>query len=248
MTMTTAIDDIQALEARHVLQTYRRAAGHVRARPGRAAVRRRGPRVSRPAVGHRRRVARACASADWRARSPSRRRRCIHTSNLFFHPLQGQLGRAAGAPVRAAARVLLQQRHRSGRSVPEVRAPLLVHAAASRAPRSSRSRNRFTAARSARCRSRRTSTTARRSSRCCRASRFVPANDAGRARRGGVAIDRGDHRRAGSGRRRRPAADAGVCRRHQRGVRQDRRAAHRRRSAERPRPHRLSVLLRRRSA
>ena len=42
-------------------------------------------------------------------------------------PAAGTAGRAARRPVGPAARVLLQQRHRSRRSVPEVRAPLLVH-------------------------------------------------------------------------------------------------------------------------
>ena len=71
--------------------------------------------------------------AGWRARSPSRRETLIHTSNLFYHPLQGQLAERLAQPLGAAARVLLQQRHRGGRGVPEVRAPLLVHARASRA-------------------------------------------------------------------------------------------------------------------
>ena len=52
----------------------------------------------------------------------------MHTSNLFFHPLQGQLAERLRSAVGPAARVLLQQRHRGGRGVPEVRAPLLVHA------------------------------------------------------------------------------------------------------------------------
>ena len=76
----------------------------------------------------------------------------IHTSNLFYHPLQGQLAERLADAVGAAARVLLQQRHGSGRGLPEVRAPLLVHAGASRAASSSRSRSRSTAGRSARCR------------------------------------------------------------------------------------------------
>ena len=122
------MDDIQALEARHVLQTYRRQPITLRARRRRPPVRRRGPRVLRPAVGHRRRVARPRATAGCRARSPTRRETLMHTSNLFFHPLQGQLAERLTQSVGAVARVLLQQRHRSGRGVPEVRAPLLVHA------------------------------------------------------------------------------------------------------------------------
>ena len=89
--MTMTIDDIQAREARHVLQTYRRAAGHVRARRGRAPVRRRGARVPRPAVGHRRRLARPRAPGPGARRSPSRRRRCSTRRTCSIHPLQGQL-------------------------------------------------------------------------------------------------------------------------------------------------------------
>ena len=47
----------------------------------------------------------------------------------------GRAGDAAVGAVGPAARVLLQQRRRGGRSVPEVRAPLLVRAGRSRAPR-----------------------------------------------------------------------------------------------------------------
>ena len=102
-------------------------AGHVRARRGRASVRRRGPRVSRPALGHRRRVARPRASG-----AGARDRRAGADADPHVEPVlspaAGTAGGAAGEPVGAAARVLLQQRHRSGRGVPEVRAPLLVHA------------------------------------------------------------------------------------------------------------------------
>ena len=67
--------------------------------------------------------------------------------------------------------------------------------------------------------------------------RFVPVNDPAALLAAVSSNDGRHHRRADSGRRRRPAADAGVRRRHQRGVREDRRAAHRRRGPERPRPH-----------
>ncbi len=77
----------------------------------------------------------------------------IHTSNLYYHPLQGQLAATAGVDVGAAARVLLQQRHRGGRSVPEVRAPLLVLEGRSRTARStSRSSTASRDARWVRCR------------------------------------------------------------------------------------------------
>ena len=54
---------------------------------------------------------------------------------------------------------------------------------------------------------------------------------------------RGDHRRAHPGRRWRPAAVTGVCRRRGAGDRADRHAAHRRRDSVRPRPHRPPVPL-----
>ena len=88
---------------------------------------------------------------------------------LVLPPASGRAGRAPRESVRAAALVLLQQRHRSGRGLPQVRAPLLVHARRAAAWRSSRSKSRSTGARSDRCRSPPTSTIARRSSRCCRA-------------------------------------------------------------------------------
>ena len=126
-TVTTTIDDVQALEARHVLQTYRRQPV--------TFVRGEGVRlydaegreyldllsgIGVASLGHAHPgLARAIADQA---------QTLLHTSNLFFHPLQGQLAERLAQPVGAAARVLLQQRHRSGRGVPEVRAPLLVHA------------------------------------------------------------------------------------------------------------------------
>jgi acetylornithine/N-succinyldiaminopimelate aminotransferase len=88
--MTTAVTDIQALEARHVLQTYRRAPV--------TFVRGQGVRlydtegreyldllsgIGVAALGHAH-PGLARAIADQAAT-------LIHTSNLFFHPLQGQL-------------------------------------------------------------------------------------------------------------------------------------------------------------
>src|SRR6266581_821842 len=90
MTMTTAVTDIQALEARHVLQTYRRLPV--------TFVRRQGVRlydidgreyldllsgIGVAALGHAH-PGLAHAIAD-------QAETLIHTSNLFFHPLQGQL-------------------------------------------------------------------------------------------------------------------------------------------------------------
>ena len=88
--MTTAVTDIQALEARHVLQTYRRAPV--------TFVRGQGVRlydtegreyldllsgIGVAALGHAHPgLARAIADQA---------ETLIHTSNLFYHPLQGQL-------------------------------------------------------------------------------------------------------------------------------------------------------------
>ena len=52
----------------------------------------------------------------------------LHTSNLYFHPFQAEAAARLAALSGLAARLLLQQRHRGQRSVPEVRAPLLAHA------------------------------------------------------------------------------------------------------------------------
>ena len=76
---------------------------------------------------HRRRVARPRAPRP-RARDRRSGGTLLHTSNLYFHPLQGRAGRAARGALRAAAGVLLQQRRRGRRGVPEVRAPVLVRA------------------------------------------------------------------------------------------------------------------------
>src|SRR6266581_198378 len=101
MTMTTAVTDIQALEARHVLQTYRRLPV--------TFVRRKGVRlydadggeyldllsgIGVAALGHAHPgLARAIADQA---------QTLMHTSNLFFHPLQGQLAerlaRLSGLP------------------------------------------------------------------------------------------------------------------------------------------------------
>ena len=88
--MTTAIADVQALEARHVLQTYRRAPV--------TFVRGQGVRlydvdgreyldllsgIGVASLGHAHQgLARALADQA---------QTLIHTSNLFYHPLQGQV-------------------------------------------------------------------------------------------------------------------------------------------------------------
>jgi acetylornithine/succinyldiaminopimelate/putrescine aminotransferase len=88
--MTIAVTDIQALEARHVLQTYRRAAV--------TFVRGQGVRlydvegreyldllsgIGVASLGH--------ANPGLARVIADQASTLIHTSNLFFHPLQGQL-------------------------------------------------------------------------------------------------------------------------------------------------------------
>ena len=119
------IDEIQAREARHVLQTYKRLPI--------TFVRGQGVRlydaegreyldllsgIGVASLGHAHPgLARAIADQA---------QTLIHTSNLFYHPLQGQLAERLAQPVGAAARLFLQQRHRGGGSLPEVRAALLA--------------------------------------------------------------------------------------------------------------------------
>ena len=68
----------------------------------------------------------------------------LHTSNLYYHPFQGAGGGRLARAVGPAARLLLQQRHRGQRGLPEVRAPLLVHAGReAAAPDSSPSKDGF---------------------------------------------------------------------------------------------------------
>ena len=239
-------DDIQALESRHVLQTYRRQPV--------TFVRGEGVRlfdaegreyldllsgIGVASLGH---AHPGLARGDRRSGADA----AAHLEPVLS-PAAGPAGRAAGAPVGAAARVLLQQRHRSGRSVSEVRAPLLVHARRAADARSSRSRTRFTAARSDRCRSRRTSTIARRSRRCSPASVRAGQRSRGArwppSRASTAAIIVEPIQGEGGVRPLTPAFAAAI----NEACDADRRAAHRRRSAVRPRPHRVSVLLRARS-
>ena len=88
--MTTVLDQVQALEARHVLQTYRRQSI--------ALVRGEGARlfdaegreyldllsgIGVASLGH--------ANPGLASAIADQARTLVHTSNLFFHPLQGQL-------------------------------------------------------------------------------------------------------------------------------------------------------------
>ena len=240
--MTMVMDDVVSARSAARAADLSAPAGHVRARRRRAAYDADGREyldllsgIGVASLGHAHPgLARAIADQA---------QTLIHTSNLFYHPLQGQLAERLAQSVGTAARVLLQQRHGSGGSVPEVRAPLLVHARASRAPEIIALEESFHG-RTFGALSVTSDEHYRDAVRAAAAGRHVRADQ----RPGGAAaavIDehRGDHRRAGARRRRHPAADAGVRGGDHRSVRANRRAAHRRRSPERPRPDRLSVLL-----
>ena len=125
MTKTFA-DQVRDTEARHVLQTYKRAPI--------VLVRGQGARVwdtegkdyldftsgvGVASLGH--------ANPGLARVIAEQASTLVHTSNLFFHPYPGRAVREARAAVGARPRVLLQQRHRGDGGVPEVRAPLLVH-------------------------------------------------------------------------------------------------------------------------
>ena len=65
-------------------------------------------------------------------------------SNLYFHPLQGTVAARLVRVVGSVARLLLQQRNRSRRSMPQVRAAVLARAGRTRRARvSSHSRRSF---------------------------------------------------------------------------------------------------------
>ena len=238
--MAIVMEDIQALEARHVLQTYRRQPVTLRARRGRASVRRRGPRVSRPAVGHRRRLARPRAPG-LRARIAEQAQTLLHTSNLFFHPLQGQLAERlahlSGLPraffcnsgteaVEACLKFARRYWHTLGETRTEIIALEDSFHGRTIGALSVTSDEHYRAPFAP----------------LLPGITFVPNDKPEVIAAGDYAQHRGHHRRADPGRRRRAAADAGVCGGDQRSVPANRHPAHRRRSAERPRPHRLPVL------
>ena len=135
--------DIDGARAQHVLQIYRRAPVVFERGEGAALFDADGRSVSRsrsPASASRRSATRIRASPRAIAEQAAT---LLHTSNLFFHPLQGELATRLSVALGPAARVLLQQRRGGGRGVPEVRAPLLVHAGRRRAPASSRFEHSF---------------------------------------------------------------------------------------------------------
>ena len=227
--MNAVMDDVQAREAAHVLQTYRRQPV--------TFVRGEGVRlydadgreyldllsgIGVASLGHAHPgLARAIADQATTL---------LHTSNLFFHPLQGQLAERlaalSGLPRaffcnsgteaveaclkfarrywytvgEAAAEIVALEESFHGRTFGSLSVTSDEHYRAPFAPLLS--------------------------------GRPVRAGQRLRRRSLAAVVDehRGNHRRADSGRRRRPAAHAGVCRGDQRGVRANRRAAHRRRS------------------
>ena len=97
--MTMVLDEVVGRETRHVLQTLPAPAGDASSADRACALcGRRGARVSRPALGHRRRGARTCAS-----RTRARDRRTGADAHPHVEPLlspaAGAAGGAAGEPV-----------------------------------------------------------------------------------------------------------------------------------------------------
>ena len=160
----------------------------------------------------------ATRTRGWRARSRNRPQTLLHTSNLFFHPLQGQLAERladlSGLPraffcnsgtEAVEACLKFARRYWYTRGEPRTR----DRRARGVVPRPDdrravgdlrRALSRAVRAAAVRCHVRR--------------RRTIPA-----ALAAAVSDEHGgDHRRADSGRRRRPAADAGVRRGDQRGV------------------------------
>ena len=201
--MTTTAAAIQALEAQHVLQTYKRQPVVFVRGEGCAHRGHRGPRATSTS-------SRASASSVLGHGHPGLARAVaeqaaalLHTSNLYFHPLQGQVAARLAALVGTVARVLLQQRHRGDGSVPQVRPPLLVHPGRPRAHPLRRLRARLLGPHDGRAVGHRQPALPR-ALRAADPGRHLRAARRRRgARRGGVVGDGGHRRRADPGRRRR---------------------------------------------
>ena len=165
------LDAVRALDARHVVQVYKRAPVVFERGAGVYLFDDAGTALSRPDLRRRRGVARSRESGAGRGpRRPGADAR-PHLEPLL-PPTAGTGGVAPRVPLGPPAHVLLQQRHRGDRRLPEVRAALLAHALATRRARGSwPSSTRSTDGRWGRCRSRGTITIARRSRRCWRMSR-----------------------------------------------------------------------------
>ena len=108
--MTTRADDVCAIEADHVLQVYKRLPV--------VLVRGQGSRIydadgreyvdlvsgiGVASLGH--------AHAGLADAIADQSRVLLHTSNLYFHGLQGQVARSPRQPIGPAIHVLLQQRN-----------------------------------------------------------------------------------------------------------------------------------------
>ena len=150
--MTTVAEDIVARETRHVLQTYKRNPVTLVRGQGVAGS------TTRMAAS----ISICCPASAWRRWAHAhpalvraiadQAQTLIHTSNLFYHPLQGRAGRTAVAELSGLPRAFFCN---SGTEAVEAClkfARRYWHTKASRGPSSSRSTNRFTAGRSARCR------------------------------------------------------------------------------------------------
>ena len=238
--MTTATDVI-AIEKDHLLQVYRR--GSVVFERGRGCrlfdAEGRGyldliSGVGVAALGH--------AHPRLAAAISAQAQELLHTSNLFFHPLQGELAarlsslsglpraffcnsgtEAVEASLKFARRLLAH----AGAPAPRVRRPRAF------VPRADDGLAVGDVGRSL-----------PRAVRAARAGRHVRAGRrSGGARRGGHGAHRRGHRRADSGRRRRSSAHRRDGGGDYRSVQPDGRAAHRRRSAVRARADRPAVLL-----
>ena len=235
------IDDVQTRELRHVLQTYRRQpVTFVRGEGVRLYdVEGRdyldllsGIGVSALGYGHPRLVRAIAEQAQT----------LMHTSNLFYHPLQGQLAERlanlSGLP-RAffcnsgteAVEACLKFARRYWYTRGEKRSQIIAleesfHGrtiGALSVTSDEHYRTPFEP--------------------LLQGVTFLPSDDPGRLLATVIERHGGDHRRADPGRRRHPSALAGVRGRDQRGVGKDRRDRHRRRDSVRDGPDRPAVLL-----
>ena len=240
--MTVTLDDIRERESRHVLQTYMRQPVAFVPRRRFAALRRRRPRVSRFCVRHRRNFSWARASGPHGCDCGIRRRRCCTR--------------------RTCTTIRTRRRPRCGwRSSRACRARFFCNSGTEAVEACLKFARRYWYTQGATLRTGfvavegrifrphdgRAVGDAQRALSCA----LRPAHRTGDLRRSaqtrnpggrGYRPHSGDHCRAHPGRRRHPSAVATVRSGHQRCLRADRCAVHRRRSADRPRSHRLSLL------
>ena len=144
--------DVQALEGRCVLQTYKRAPVVFTRGEGVYLFDEDGRRyldlisgVGVASLGH--------ANPALAAALAEQARTLVHTSNLYYHALQGQVASRLAVALGPLPGVLLQQRHRGDGRLPQVRAEVLAHGGRrASGPASWPSSTRSTAARSGRSR------------------------------------------------------------------------------------------------